>query len=109
MHRATCSRCGTRPDEWREENGRLKRDQPYAAVVETCPGCAAIDAMWKAETKDTTERPGARPSLIPAAEAERRSEEHRQRERARNLGEEAMPDLTDEEQRAGRRRRSRWG
>lgn len=38
-----CGRCGTRPEEWLDENGEHVEPQPYQAVSVLCLGCEALD------------------------------------------------------------------
>lgn len=37
----TCHFCGTPPQEWIDERGRVKNPPPYETYWETCHGCAA--------------------------------------------------------------------
>ena len=38
-----CSRCGTFPDEWLDENGRPPDPPPWETTLHRCHGCAEIE------------------------------------------------------------------
>lgn len=38
-----CSKCGTDPDDWLDEEGKLVEPQPFKPVSTYCHGCAALD------------------------------------------------------------------
>lgn len=37
MHRQTCQRCGTRPDQWKEDR------RAFHTEVRVCPGCEVME------------------------------------------------------------------
>jgi hypothetical protein len=39
---ARCPQCGSFPDEWLDERGRLLIDPPYEAEIVSCNGCRAV-------------------------------------------------------------------
>lgn len=41
--RTRCKRCGTKPFEWLDENGREIIPPPYEATDRRCMGCATLD------------------------------------------------------------------
>lgn len=38
-----CSKCGTDPDEWMDEDGKFAEPPPYEAVTNVCYGCATLE------------------------------------------------------------------
>lgn len=38
-----CPRCGTRPDDWLDEEGKLKEPPPYLTRSIKCYGCASLE------------------------------------------------------------------
>ena len=48
---ARCPSCGTRHDDWRDEQGRVRRDPPYVARTVDCDGCRALSDM-RPDSKD---------------------------------------------------------
>jgi hypothetical protein len=42
--RSRCSRCGTKPQDWLDERGRVLEPPPYRATDRRCYGCATLDS-----------------------------------------------------------------
>jgi hypothetical protein len=64
-----CSMCGTKPDEWLDENGRVVVPPPYVAEWENCEGCSSIGRREKDREKQDDMPKGMRVVLQPNPEA----------------------------------------
>lgn len=68
QQRNTCSRCGTRPEEWSSERGGHRH--AYVATETICRGCQVLEAATDAVQKDKGPRErGLHIALIPREEA----------------------------------------
>lgn len=60
---ARCGQCGTFPDEWLDERGRVMADPPWEPEVVSCEGCRQIDETRKQIADEGV--PGLQVRLVP--------------------------------------------
>lgn len=52
IERERCPKCGTKPSDWIDEDGRVKDEPPYQVSAERCLGCEMLDAEQDLIDKD---------------------------------------------------------
>jgi hypothetical protein len=52
FHGRVCQRCGTRPEEWLDEDGKLIEPLPYSPVSTKCHGCVTLEEARAKVDKD---------------------------------------------------------
>lgn len=60
-----CGRCGTRKEDWRDDDGQLLPEPQWAAVIRFCDGCEDYQRLDE-RIPDSLRKRGARATWIPA-------------------------------------------
>lgn len=67
-NRSLCKRCGTKPHEWLDEEGKEVVPPPYEATDRRCLGCATLERHREEIPKEMKTSIDA--YLVPGSEAE---------------------------------------
>lgn len=71
-----CPRCGTREDDWQEDDGSIRREPEWEPVVRGCHGCEQ-KARLEEHIPDAARRTGAHVAFVASVDFDPRAEVER--------------------------------